>query len=674
MAENLNSLFLSEATELMADLEKGLLELESNPAQADSINKVFRVMHTLKGSAGMFGFDRVNTLTHELETIYDAIRNGDQELSASILKVTFESLDHLHKLLSDPLVKNSATKKRQQELLAEIAKLISTSTDSKKNQATAPSGQAKHWYYILFAPHENVLKHGTNTLYLIDDLLTLGEGMALPYFKDLPALEKINPQLNYNGFEIILRTEKKENDIRDVFMFVETECYLEIRSLPDETQALSEESKIQLLKEHHHESPIGFNGLVSWLGAGHAGEKRKKTAKDKIAEAVQAHAIKTGGTNIRVASERLDDLMNLVSELVTTQASLTLYANKSESAGLNSIAENVEKITRRLRDNAFTMSLTPIESLMVRFQRLVRDLSKELKKDIVFKTEGTETEIDKSIIEKLTDPLLHLLRNSLDHGIELPEERIKKGKPKQGTLLLKAFYSGANVVIEISDDGAGINLDKVKRKAISKGLIAADAVMDDSEITNLIFAPGFSTADTVTGVSGRGVGMDVVRRNIAEIRGEIAIRTKQNQGTTFSIRLPLTLSIIDGLLVRIGDTDFILPLSAVNKCYEVETKILDEAFNHWLTLEGQRTPFVYLRRELKVSSCAPDQSQVIKVGHEGHFVGLAVDKIIGEYQAVLKPLGHLYRNQDEYSGATILGDGLVALVLDPYRLIKKLVQ
>jgi two-component system, chemotaxis family, sensor kinase CheA len=675
MAENLNSIFLAEANDLMTDLERGLLDLESNPGNTEGINKVFRVMHTLKGSAGMFGFDGVNAITHELETIYDSIRNGERELNPEILKATFETLDHLHNLLRDPKAKDPLVKKRQTELLADIGKLIANveNAPAKQGASDPQKPSVPKWYYILFAPHENILKHGTNTLYLIDDLLTMGKGMAIPYFRSLPFLDKIDPKTNYNGFEILLETSKPESDIREVFMFVESECDLEIKELNSQV-SLSEELKVQIRKSHHYDSPIGYNVINSLLTPEVKKEASPKTSDEKIAAASEASGSRGSGTSIRVGSERIDELMNLVSELVTTQASLSLFAGKSELAGLDSIAENVEKITRRLRDNAFTMSLIPIESLVVRFQRLVRDLSKDLKKDIVFKTEGTDTEIDKSIIEKLTDPLLHLLRNSLDHGIEMPEERLRKGKPKQGTLLLKAFYSGANVVIEISDDGAGINLEKVKSKAIAKGLISADAILNDSEITNLIFAPGFSTADSVTGVSGRGVGMDVVRRNITEIRGEIEIKTKENEGTTFSILLPLTLSIIDGLLVRIGDTDFILPLTAVNKCYEVDSKILEDSFNHWVTLEGQRTPFVYLRRNLHITSEAPVLSQIIKVAHEGHFVGLAVDKIIGEYQAVLKPLGYLYRRQDEFSGATILGDGSVALVMDPHKLIKKSVN
>jgi two-component system chemotaxis sensor kinase CheA len=283
-----------------------------------------------------------------------------------------------------------------------------------------------------------------------------------------------------------------------------------------------------------------------------------------------------------------------------------------------------------------------------------------------------ETKIDKSIIEKLTDPILHILRNCIDHGIETSEVRNKSGKSSQGILSLKAFYSGSSVVIEISDDGAGINLERIRSKAISRGLITNDAQLTDHELTDLIFLPGFSTADNITDVSGRGVGMDVVRRNIADIRGEVEVTTTEGKGTQFIIKLPLTLSILDGLLVRIGTTDFILPLSAVIKCHEVQTAQLEEAFNHWITLDGKRTPFFYLRDIFSIKKSKPVYSQVINVPYNGNIVGLAVDQIVGEYQAVLKPLGNFYDEQDEFSGATILGDGTVALVLDPARMINKL--
>ena len=665
--DNLHSIFMAEATELMGDLEKGLLLLESDPSNAEAIGRVFRAMHTIKGSAGMFGFDSVSSLTHQIETVFDSIRNGKCALTPEILRVTFESLDHLHKLFIDPQLNDDALKQAQSFMLKQVEVLLTTSSGSQApfvNNSTKES----HWYYIKFEPNLNILRNGSNTFYLVEDLLAMGEGIAIPYFKDLPALDAIDPQLNYTCFEILLGTTKTEAEIKDVFIFVTSECLLEIKAIPPSDIILTEQIHQQIWQSHSILKPLGYDALCNLI------IPVKKQKAEAVSNSTENHRNKPAASSIRVASDRLDELMNLVSELVTTQASLSLFADRTESPGLSNISENVEKITRRLRDNAFTMSLIPIESLVVRFQRLVRDLSKELNKDIIFKTEGVETEIDKSIIEKLTDPLLHLLRNSLDHGIEAPDERLRKGKPKQGVLLLKSYYSGANVIIEITDDGAGINLEKVRSKAISKGLITADAVMDDKELTNLIFMAGFSTAEQVTGVSGRGVGMDVVRRNISDIRGDIEIRTKQNVGTTFSIRLPLTLSIIDGLLVRIGQTDFVLPLGSVSKCYEVETTTLEKSFNQWVTLEGQRTPFLFLRKEFDITHTAPLYSQVIKINHEGHSVGLAVDRIVGEYQAVLKPLGDFYRHQEEYSGATILGDGSVAIVLDPYKLIKKLVD
>jgi two-component system chemotaxis sensor kinase CheA len=364
--------------------------------------------------------------------------------------------------------------------------------------------------------------------------------------------------------------------------------------------------------------------------------------------------------------------MNLVSELVTTQAQLRLLVDSREEDQLTTISENMEKITRRLRDNAFGMSLIPIDSLVIRFSRMVRDLSRELNKDVIFHTEGTETEIDKSIIERLTDPILHLLRNALDHGLELPEDRARAGKSRQGKIALKAYHSGGSVVIEISDDGAGINLEKVKRKAIQKGILDADTQLSDKEITDLIFLPGFSTAGQITGVSGRGVGMDVVKRNIADLRGDIEIVTHAGRGTTFVISLPLTLSIIEGLLVTAANISFILPRSMVRKCYEVETSLLDCETHRQVVLDGDRIPVLNLCEEFTTGAPLPALSQVITVSHQGNTFGLAVEAIVGEYQAVLKPLGNCYRDQDEFSGATILGDGSVALIIDPTKLIRKL--
>ncbi len=665
--DNIRATFIAEAQEIITDLEKSLLNLEQDQNNKESISTVFRSMHSLKGAASMFGFESISSLTHNLETIYEYIRDGKSKLSNAVLSVTFNSLDHLKKLLDDGDMKNKELKNSHDSLLKDIEGLLLEIQGTAANAIASPLAEkpvAENTYYICFNPVDKILHNGTNTLYLIEDLMALGEGLSLPFFQNLPSFADIKPALSYTGFEVVLCTDKSEEVIHEVFMFVESECQLSIHKI-GAGNLLNGEAK-QRLNSQGTFTILGEDKILSILVPASA-----SSSTASIAAKVQQ--IKNV-SNIRVSSERIDEFMNMVSELVTIQASLSLHAQKNDSPALLTIAENVEKITRRLRDNAFTMSLIPIESLVIRYQRLVRDLSLELNKEVVFKTEGTETEIDKSIIEKLTDPLLHLLRNSLDHGIESPDVRVSKGKPKQGVLLLRSYYSGANVIIEISDDGAGLNLEKIKAKAISKGIIAADAVMTEKELINLIFTAGFSTADQITGVSGRGVGMDVVRRNISDIRGDIEVSTKENKGTTFTIRLPLTLSIIDGLLVRIGDTDFILPLTSVNKCYEIETKVLEESFNQWVTLEGQRTPFLLLRRDFNILDGRPDLSQIIKIIYEGGHVGLVVDRIIGEYQAVLKPLGELYREQDEFSGSTILGDGLVALVVDPNRLIKKLLK
>ncbi len=669
MENELQQVFIAEAEELFADLEKGLLALETDPENKECISNVFRAMHTLKGTAGMFGFDTINALTHHLESVYEAVRNGEGFLTPGILSITFESLDHFKQLLSDPKISSKSLFENHQRLLLEIENLAADfGKVGDKPTPVLTEETVQNSYYISIQPQGNILRNGTNTLYLLDDLLTLGSGIVLPYFKDLPALEDLHPEVSYTCFEVLLQTKVSEAAIRDVFMFVDTECEIVIQKIEDAALNFDSSTKDRLWLHHVWDRAQGLDALSAIL----ATDKQEQTEKPE--QSVEENQKTQHKSSIRVGSERLDELMNLVSELVTTQASLSLFAETHVSQELDAVSENIEKITRRLRDNAFKMSLIPLESLATRYQRLVRDLSKELNKEVVFKTEGTETEIDKSIIEKLTDPLLHLLRNALDHGIERPEERVKKGKPAQGTVLLRSYYAGASVIIEIKDDGAGIDVQKIKDKAISKGLLAPEASLSENELLNLIFLPGFSTAEKVTGVSGRGVGMDVVKRNITDIRGTVDISSKHGEGTTFTIKLPLTLSIIDGMLVEIDDTRFIIPLFAINKCFEVATSLLENTFNQWITLDGIRTPFLYLRREFGIVNAPVPLSQIINIPYQGASVGLAIDHIVGEYQAVVKPLGNLYARQDEFSGATILGDGSVALVIDPYKLIEKLIH
>jgi two-component system chemotaxis sensor kinase CheA len=551
----------------------------------------------------------------------------------------------------------------------EVHTSVNTSLDQELTAQKAVST-----FYIRFKPNKDILTNGTNPLYLMDELHALGTCKAYPQLKAIPSLEEFNPSQCYTSWNIFLSTDLDENAIKDVFIFVEDDCLLEIHTIADDNLLENEEFIKKIQESETVEEEVDIARLISYaqslkkeVNAHISIPKEIHTNKDNAAMAAKEQVI----SSIRVSSEKLDDLMNLVSELVTTQARLSLFAENNTLPELMTIAENVEKISRQLRDNTFSICLIPLESMLVRFQRLVRDLSAELGKDIILVTEGAETELDKSIIESLADPLLHILRNSIDHGIEDMAVRQQKGKPKQGKILLKAFYSGSNVYIQIQDDGAGIDPGKIREKAISKGIISAEAQLSEREILDLIFLPGFSTAAKVTDVSGRGVGMDVVRRKISEIRGEAEIKSQLGIGTTITIKLPVTLSIIDGLLVKIEDTHFVIPLSVVDKCYEAIHSQLVDSFNNLITLDGEKIPFFYLRNEFEMPQSGALIEQVVIVKYEDKSVGLSVDAIIGEYQAVLKPLGKLYKNQELISGATILGDGTIALVMDTNKMIKK---
>jgi two-component system chemotaxis sensor kinase CheA len=457
----------------------------------------------------------------------------------------------------------------------------------------------------------------------------------------------------------------------EVFLFVENDSELKVEKICDYNLVAAQESKdfIKRLSEFDTDELIDLPELKKLIIATPEQAEINLTKNETLEDSSRVK--EKNISSIRVASIKLDALMSIVSELVTTQAGLSLFAEKNSSPELEIITENIEKLSRQLRDVAFGMTLIPIKTIMGRFQRLVRDVADDLGKTINFKIEGDETELDKNIIESLTDPLMHILRNSLDHGIENGKVRTENGKPEAGNILFRAFYSGANVYLEIKDDGKGIDPAIIKAKAISKGIIHEDANLSEKEILELIFYPGFSTAKKITDVSGRGVGMDVVQRNIENLRGEVEISSLINQGTTITIKLPLTLSIIDGLLVVIGNVSYVLPLAVVDKCYEVEYAKLENNFNKVLILDGLQIPFLNLRDEFVVKEDKPEVSQIIVVHKGERKVGITIDDIVGEYQAVLKPIGKYYKNQDYISGATILGDGTIALVLDTNKIINR---
>ncbi|XOV93425.1 MAG: chemotaxis protein CheA [Bacteroidota bacterium] len=671
--------FLVEINELLEKLEASLLALENNQNDEELIEDIFRSMHTIKGSSSMFGFEKVSGFVHNLESIYDRIREGKLPITKDLLNVSLHSLDHLRKIIDDHEITEEANVENHNTLSEKILAILDGNYEGEGDQnaeMAEPEDTESTTYHILFQPSENILNDGTNPLYLLEELTNLGNCEIFPRFQALEKIEDLIPTNCYAYWEIVIATKVKYQELLDVFIFVENDSKIQIEKIcdfdlinsPDFFKFVKEEGSL----ENADTLPLDKLKIISKNKPAKETKVREdKTEKEAqpVVKLAKANQNEKAISSIRVASDKLDSLMNIVSELVTTQAALSLFAETNHSGELETISENVEKLSRQLRDVAFGMTLIPIKNIMPRFQRLVRDVSADLGKKVDFITDGDETELDKNIIESLTDPLMHILRNSLDHGIEKTEDRISKGKPENGTITMRAFYSGASVNIQIKDDGKGIDTEAIRNKAIAKELIREDAILSEKELFDLIFHPGFSTAQTITGVSGRGVGMDVVKRNISNLRGEIEIESHKDKGTTLTIKLPLTLSIIDGLLVDIANNTYVIPLSVVEKCYEIPYAKLQDNFNKLVVFDDEQVPFLNLRDEFLLSENPPEIIQMIVVNNEDRKVALSVDHVMDEYQAVLKPLGKHYAEQDFISGGTILGDGSIALVLDTNRII-----
>ena len=676
--DNFQKKFLDEASDLVSQLEQALLTLEQDMDNPELVDSIFRIMHSLKGGGGMFGFDNISNYTHRLENMYDLVRQKKLKVTREMLDITFESADHITSMLNDDGSKTAAIKQNEEILNKRIEAILDGDSMSVVVTASADEeqkGQGTSSYYVKVKPYEHIQRNGTNPLLLIDELVGLGRAKVNIFYSGIPDFESLVYDDTYVWWEVILATDQDEDAIKDVFIFVEDDCDIVVKKLADGDIFTFE--GIEPLLQCGHDFPFDLEKISKLAQAINALEKAKSNAEKKAAEEnkgdehIKKFAKESSISGIRVASEKIDSLMNLVSELITTQAGLNLYADREKNAELTRIAESLENISRQLRDTAFSITLIPIDYLVTRFRRLVRDLSREVGKEIEFEAKGAEVELDKSLIEGISEPLMHILRNSVDHGIESVAERKAAGKPPMGKITLQAYYSGSQVVIAVTDDGQGMNPDKIKRKAIEKGLIASDAQLSDKEAIDLIFMPGFSTSEKVTNISGRGVGMDVVKRKVSDIRGTVSVASELGEGTTITISLPLTLSIIDGMLVRIADVDYIIPLSVIDTIFAVEHEKIASSFQNVINIEGVQYPFYYLRDEFGIPGDAPEREEIIMVKFEDRKIGVVVDNITGEYQAVLKPLGKLYRSQDIFSGASILGDGTVALVLDTHKVINK---
>jgi len=672
MIDKFKDKFVEEALDNVHDLEEALLLLETDRQNRDIIERIFRAMHSLKGGGAMFGFNDLSDFTHHLETIFDWVRNGKLQVSDHIISLTLESIDHIRHLLEIGDLKDSQDIQSQKAFILKVQNVIAqqnnTPSEVQPQPVTPVVKQEKDdgtkSYLISFEPEQDILKNGTNPFFLIDDLHALGEAVALPFFKALPNFSDLKVISCHCAWQVILYTAAPINEIKDVFIFVEDECKIDIQEISSGNILTNPELKQLVDGSISSNKPLVLTALQTIkqenkqvITQEETGSKKKNTLKD--------HKI----SSMRVASNKIDELVNLVSELVTIQAQLNLYAENSGEPTIMALAENIQKLSRQLRDNAFEISLIPLQSELMRFQRLVRDLSKDLGKEIDFVIEGGEIELDKNIIENLIDPMLHLIRNSVDHGVEMPSERLKAGKSPKGTIFFKAYYSGASVIIKIIDDGKGIDPEFIRRKAIEKGLIDAKLELSKKEIFDLVFLSGFSTRDEVSDVSGRGVGMDVVKRKIGEIRGEVAIDSEIGKGTTTTLELPMTLSIIDGLLIKVGQNEYVIPISSVEKIHEFVNATISNTLNNILSIGEKQYPFIDLRNVFDAKTQIEGSEQLILIKSEDKIVGLVADQVIGEYQTVVKPLGRYLKKHETISGASIMGNGNIAFVIDTNRLI-----
>jgi len=622
--------FFVESREGVDVMESGLLDMENGVPVSERIDAVFRAAHSIKGSAATLGFEEIAALTHVMETVLDELRAGQRGLDALVLDTLLASLDILRAQLAGAEHGTVVDQAAGQSMIQRLNGLVSTAQASAA-PAAAPARPASGWQ-IEFIPAPSMFMRGNDPLRILRELDTLGTVQVQPRFDKLPSLPELDPHLACLGWSLTLSGEIPRSEVDDVFAWVVDDCELDIQPI----------------------LPVS--------NAPDFSEQMREPRKRPRTEAVE--------TSIRVSVEKVDALIDLVGELIITQAMLKQVGNDlgpAISERLSTGLELLERNTRDLQDAVIGVRMLPVDAVFRRFPRLIRDISTKLGKKVQLRTLGEGTELDKNLIETITDPLIHLVRNAIDHGLELPAERMAAGKPETGTLTLSASQQGGHIVIEVIDDGRGLNRDKILAKALERGLTLPDNP-SDSQIFELIFAPGFSTNDTVTDLSGRGVGMDVVRRNIQGLGGDVQIHSVIGEGTRIAIRLPLTLTILDGMHVLIDGQTLILPLTNVIEALQPEAADIRTlpGQGRVLQVRGEVLPLVHFN-----ANAAPHEVPlVVVVEGNGRKLALEVDALVGQQQVVVKNLETHYRHIDGISGATILGDGQVALIIDVGDLIR----
>lgn len=705
--EEIFAVFIQEAREQLSEMEQGLMRLQQGEGLDDPelINGIFRAAHTIKGSSGVVEVHVIEHFTHSAENALDQVRNGTLQLDDELIDDLLAAVDHIGALLDaieqgetgeegDLVTRGQEIVGRLKARLGEETTAVVAVPDEEPAilEDTSNSSVAADTWHISLRFGRDVLRHGQEPLAFLRYLLSLGEIAHLTtLFDDMPAAEEMDAESCYLGFEINFRSQADKAAIERVFEFVRDECELRIlppnskladyikliEELPEETRFIGEilvesgaltreeldsglrqqQSKLELAAEEGEPAatPIGSilvdQQVIQPELVEAAAVKQKQVSEKKAAEA----------RLIRVQADKLDQLIDLVGELVIAGAGANMIAQKSGQTALVEATSVVTRLVESIRDSALQLRMVQIGDTFNRFHRVVRDVSRELHKDMELVISGGETELDKSVVEKIGDPLMHLVRNAMDHGIESADIRLAAGKPARGRVELNAYHDSGSIVIEVVDDGGGLPKEKILSKAIDHGIVQAGDTLSDEEVFNLIFQAGFSTAEQVSNLSGRGVGMDVVRKNIQALRGRVDVHSELGKGSRFTIRLPLTLAIIDGFLVSAGEDSYVIPLDMVVECLELNAV---SAERDYLNLRGEVLPFIRLRNLFELEGAIPKRESVVVVRSAHQKAGIVVDHLLGEFQTVIKPLGSLFRNLRGISGSTILGSGDVALILD----------
>ena len=686
--------FFEECFEGLGVMESGLLTLDKG-TDVEEINSIFRAAHSIKGGSASFGFMDISSFTHVMETLLDEMRDGRREVTQTIVDTLLESVDVLNGMVNAAKEGEASDTTRTTEVQLKLESILSGNTDDNSarevpdetstTDRSATDKPVVQVWQIKFTPHPDMMKGGNDPARIFRELQKLADVTVSVDTSALPAFSDLVPESSYLSWTLELHGDAEESKIRDLFSWVEDESSLEIIPLNTATPAEDSTESATRASSSPEVVPASTEILQAEAIAPATEDNQSDKKTPETAPASNTKQKPTTGnkesSSIRVGIDKVDALINMVGELVITQSMLSQissYVAKGDTRPLVKLMAGItqlERNTRELQESVLQIRMLPVSFSFSRFPRLVRDLSNKMGKQIELKMTGEHTEVDKTVLEKIGDPLVHLVRNSLDHGIEMPDVRKAAGKPETGTLELRAYHEGGDVVIQVIDDGAGLNRDNILNKAIEKGLVGENEELSDDRVYNLIFAPGFSTAEQISDVSGRGVGMDVVQRNVRDLGGNVSIASNDGAGSTVTIRLPLTLAILDGQLARIGNETYIVSLVSIIESLQMRPEHINSITgqSELYRLRDEYIPIIRVSELLAMQTGKThlQEGLLIVVEAEGQRVGLFVDDLLGQQQVVIKSLETNFRHIQGISGATILGDGTVALIIDVPGLIQR---